>query len=324
MRIPSPAPLLCVLVAAAAAPVTPAALAAPTYTADDYKRAVAPCLRARDYDCAQKNWTSYLRLRPTDTQAIANLGIVMNMRDDHAGAIVQFEKAIGMGEGTYDLFAYHADSLAKLGRTDDAIDWSYKALAVWPQLVDVRGKLARLLVAKQRHHEALALLAAHDDEARAQGQHARFEGQRIAIETAIARLGGAPAAAEKAAIRAPKYRDHFFAPVSLADGRPGVFVVDTGASRTIVSEAFLAASKAAYRVTQPKLAMVTADGRRVQARGITVASMKVGPFELKQAPVVVCQGCVLLLGQSALSKFDLRSTKSQGVEFLTLSPRRLP
>jgi predicted aspartyl protease len=295
--------------------------AAPVYTADDYKRAVAPCLRARDYDCAQKNWTSYLKLRPTDTQAMANLGIVMNMRDDHAGAIVQFEKAIDMGEGTYDLFAYYADSLAKLGRTDDAIDWSYRSLAVWPQLVDVRGKLAKLLVAKQRHHEALALLAAHDDDARARGQAARFEGQRIAIESAIDRLAGAATPAEKASIRAPKYRDHFFAPVSLGGGKPGVFVVDTGAGRTTVSEEFLAASKAEHKVTIPSITMVTADGRHVRARGVTVASMKVGPFELKQAPVVVCAGCVLLLGQSALSKFDLKSTKSQGVEFLTLSPR---
>ena len=131
--------------------------AAQTYTADDYKRAVAPCLRARDYDCAQKNWTSYLKLRPTDTQAIANLGIVMNMRDDHAGAVVQFEKAIEMGEGTYDLFAYYADSLAKLGRTDDAIDWSYKSLAVWPQLVDVRVPGGRVSEAGLRNNIAVGL-----------------------------------------------------------------------------------------------------------------------------------------------------------------------
>jgi predicted aspartyl protease len=166
------------------------------------------------------------------------------------------------------------------------------------------------------------LLAAHDDEARARAQPARFEGQRIAIESAIVRMGGGAAPAEQASMRASKFRVHFFAPVSLGEGRPGVFMVDTGAGRTIVSEEFLAASKAMHQVTLPNIAMVTADGRRVQARGITVASMKVGPFGLKHAPVVVCKGCVLLLGQSALSKFDLMSSKTQGVEFLSLSPRR--
>lgn len=96
-------------------------------------------MRVRAYECAEQNWANYIRLRPTDSNAIANLGIVMNLRDNHAGAVLQFEKAIDMGEGTYDLFAYYADSLAKLGKTDEAIDWSYKALTVVPQLVDVRG-----------------------------------------------------------------------------------------------------------------------------------------------------------------------------------------
>jgi predicted aspartyl protease len=167
------------------------------------------------------------------------------------------------------------------------------------------------------------VLAAFDDESRAKGMPAYFEGQRIVIETAISRNAGNGVPAEQASLRAPKYGDHFFAPVSLGDGRPAILVVDTGAGRTTVSEELLAASKVDYKVTIPVITMLTADGRKVPARGVTVASLKVGPFELKQAPVVVCKGCVPLLGQSALSKFDLKSVKTQGVEFLTLSPRGL-
>jgi hypothetical protein len=37
--------------------------------------------------------------------------------------------------------------------------------------------------------------------------------------------------------------------------------------------------------------------------------------------VVTCKGCVPLLGQSALSRFDLKSSKVQGVEFLSLALR---
>lgn len=126
-------------------------LAAPT--ADEYKNGVAPCMRVRAYDCAEKNWIQYLRLRPTDSNGVANLGIVLNLQGKHPEAVAQFQKAIAMGEGTYDLFAYYARSLQALGRVDEAIDWSYKALAVVPDLVDVRGDLAKLLVSKGRHYE---------------------------------------------------------------------------------------------------------------------------------------------------------------------------
>jgi phage FluMu protein Com len=49
--------------------------------------------------------------------------------------------------------------------------------------------------------------------------------------------------------------------------------------------------------------------------------MAVGPFVLHDVPAVRCAHCVALLGQSSLSHFDLRSSRAQGVEFLTLTPR---
>jgi hypothetical protein len=36
---------------------------------------------------------------------------------------------------------------------------------------------------------------------------------------------------------------------------------------------------------------------------------------------VRCEHCAALLGQASLSHFDLQSTRTQGVEFLTLTPR---
>jgi Flp pilus assembly protein TadD len=136
------------------------------YSPEYYKQAVASCMRSQNYDCAEKKWIQYLRLRPNDGNALANLGIVMNLRDNNKGAVVQFERAIDLGEGAYDLFAYYADSLAKIGRTEDAIDWSYKTLAVVPRLVDVRGNLAKLLVLQKRYYEALSLLSSFDDNTR--------------------------------------------------------------------------------------------------------------------------------------------------------------
>lgn len=304
---------------AAAACMGLAATAGHAATAEEYKKGVLPCMRAQAYDCAEKNWTYYLRLRPNDTQAIANLGVVQNLQGKHAEAIQQFEKAISMGEGTYDLFAYYADSLGAVGRTDEAIDWSYKTLTVMPQLVDVRSKLAKLLVTRKRHYEALSLLGSFDAQLEAKGQRPYFEAQRMAIETTAERTPQAASGAESS-LRAPKYGDHFFAPVSLGGSRPGVFVVDTGAARTTVSEQFLTESKVDYK-PGPPVTLVVADGRKTTGRMVTVPTLKVGPFELKQASILACNRCVLLLGQSTLSKFDLKSSKTQGVEFLVLSPR---
>lgn len=70
--------------------------------------------------------------------------------------------------------------------------------------------------------------------------------------------------------------------------------------------------------------MTTADGRKVTAQGIAIAALSVGPWVLHDVPAVRCAHCTPLLGQSSLSHFDLRSLRSQGVEFLTLTPRGAP
>ena len=110
-------------------------------------------------------------------------------------------------------------------------------------------------------------------------------------------------------------------PVTLGKSPVSDFTVDTGATFTTVSERFLMASKAHYSLAVTSLPLRMADGRGVQARGVTVESMKVGPFEIRDVQVLVCAGCQLLLGQAALSRFDLASCQVEGVEFLTLKPR---
>ncbi|MGY4830931.1 retroviral-like aspartic protease family protein [Sphaerotilaceae bacterium SBD11-9] len=290
-------------------------------TAEDLLAQVRRCARAGDLECEEASWRDYIALRPGDAKGFANLGMVLNRRDHHAQAVEQFKQALALGEGTYDLFAYHADSLAKLGQTEQAIEWSYKSLSVVPRLVDVRGKLAQLLVSSQRPYEALALLQAYDSQLEARGQPAYFTGQRIAIETAIEQ--SAPEArAERRTLRLPTYAGHFFAPVMLGRSRSTPFMVDTGATRTIVSESLLKESQARYRVTEPDAQMVTADGRKVSAQAITIESMSIGWFQLRNVLAITCQDCAPLLGQSTLSGFDMQSSKTGGVESLLLVERR--
>lgn len=306
--------------AAAALCLSAAGVGAAEPTVENYRAGVAACMKAGDLDCAEKNWRQVLRLRPNDGQVMANIGILLNRRDDHRGAIEMFERAIDGGDGAWDLFSYYADSLEKIGRIDDAIAWSYRALKLVPSLVDVRGRLARMLVQQRQHYEALALLGAFDNDLVAKGHGAYFEAQRMAIEGAIERLGTAAPAA-RGGLRVASQNQHFYVPVTLGRARPATFMVDTGASVVVVDEALLAESKVSYKTGDGVVNFRTADGRRLSGHMLTVASLRVGPYEMKDVPVFACKGCAPLLGQAALSRFDLASTKSQGVEFLTLKPR---
>ncbi len=290
----------------------------PPLTTAELRAQATACERRGDLPCEQEMLSALVTLRPDDGVAHARLGHVMARRDDDAHAVTEYQRAIDGGEGTYDLFAWYAESLARVGRTDEAIDWSYRSLSLVPNLVDVRGDLAKLLVARGRGYEALSLLESFDADAESRGRGGYFKGQRIAIETALA----APAAASApASLRLPAMGGHFYAPVALGSGHPLPFVVDTGATVTSLTAELLAESKVPYRVVQPMMVMTTADGRHVSAQGISIESINVGPFQLHNVRAVMCAHCVSLLGQSSLSHFDLKSTRTQGVEFLTMTPR---
>lgn len=289
-------------------------------TAEDFRAQASRCVQLGDLKCQEISWRDYSRVRPDDPEGAARLGIVLNRRGKHQEAVDEIGRAVTLGAGSYDLFAYYADSHEKLGHLDEAIEWSYKSLSVAPDLVDVRGRLAQWLVKAKRPYEALSLLQSFDDRMTARGTTPYFAGQRISIETAISRAEGEKSS-ERSVLRLPVFKDHFFAPVTIGASKPRAFMVDTGASRTSLSEAMLAESKVAYRVTDPQLKMRTADGRVVSARGIVLDALKVGPFELRNVPAIACGECIPLLGQASLSQFDMQSVRTQGVDFLLLARR---
>lgn len=291
-------------------------------TPAELQKSALACMRNQDLGCAEQDWRAYVRLRPNDGVAFARLGIVQNQRSEDAQAVTNFQKAISLGEGTYDLFYYYANSLANLGKTNQAIDWYYKTLDVVPSLVDARGNLAKLLVQKKRYFEALALLASFDDHLIAIGQQPYFTGQRISIESDM-RQANPDQYEEKSRLRLSMTYGNFYAPVILGQSRVTAFIVDTGATFTVVSDHFLRKSKARYKLMRSGVDMRIANGKRVRASLINIDSMMLGAFHLKDVSAVECSGCVLLLGEKTLSRFDLSSSKVEGVEFLTLRPRKI-
>jgi clan AA aspartic protease (TIGR02281 family) len=98
-------------------------------------------------------------------------------------------------------------------------------------------------------------------------------------------------------------------------------MVDTGATLTTMNDDMLKQLKLPYKVVNDRVPLHTADGRVASARQIAIESMNVGPFELHNMQVFICPNCASLLGQNSLSQFNLRSSRNQGVEFLTFEPR---
>ncbi len=94
----------------------------PPLTADEMCARIATCERNADFACAQDTLTEFLKRNPDDGVARAHLGLVMHHRDDDGHAVVEFKRAIDGGESTYDVFAWYADSLARVGRDAEAVD----------------------------------------------------------------------------------------------------------------------------------------------------------------------------------------------------------
>ena len=52
-----------------------------------------------------------------------------------------------------------------------------------------------------------------------------------------------------------------------------------------------------------------------------IPRLQVGPFVLKNVDVVVCENSSSLLGQTTLDRFDMATSRTEGVDFISLKLR---
>lgn len=285
----------------------------------EVKADVAKAMGAGDYAEAEEGLRWLLERDPKNTMTQANLAFALTSQGKDAEALAIYARLVEGGEGTYDLFAFYARSLAAVGRNDEAITWNYRALSLVPQLVDVRGNLAKVLVKQGRGYEALSLLTSFDDELQAKGQKPYFRGQRMSIASALPR---SPAASGKSAsFNAVSIGGHFYAVVIGKDDESLPFLIDTGASHTTMSREVLAMLGLSVPASAHSVRMQAADGYVVVGRQFAVPVLQVGPFALENQQVVVCDDCASLLGQSTLERFDLETTQKDGLEMLSMRLR---
>ena len=278
----------------------------------------AEAMRAGEYAEAEDGFRWLLERTPDDAKLQANLAFALTQQGKHEEALPMYKALVGSGEGTYDLFAFYARSLDGAGRGDDAIIWNYRALAIVPQLVDVRGDLAKLLVKHGRPYEALSLLASFDGQLEAQGRDGYFEGQRIAIASQLPAPGAADAAK---GFRAVSIEGHFYTVAIGKDGETMPLLIDTGATHTTASPEALELLGITVPGDAAWVAMRTADGRELTAREFTLPTLQLGPHTLSDVKIVSCGNCAALLGQSTLERFDLKTSKVEGLDVLTMTPR---
>jgi clan AA aspartic protease (TIGR02281 family) len=271
-----------------------------------------------DYQEAEEEFRWLSSRRPNDVKLQANLAFALTQQDKDAEAIPIYNKLIDEGEGTYDLFAFYAQSLEGVGRDDDAIIWNYRALLIVPQLVDVRGSLAKLLKRKGRPYEALSLLASFDSQLEERGNNAYFVGQRIAIASKLA----PPSETSGETIQATKIDGAYYTIAIGKSGETEPFLIDTGASHTTMSSEVLKKLGIPIPTVTKWVTMETADGSQVTARQSTIPWLQIGPYILKDVIVVQCENCHSLLGQSALARFDLATKRTDGLEILSMKSRR--
>ncbi|MDQ0464823.1 tetratricopeptide (TPR) repeat protein [Caulobacter ginsengisoli] len=140
------------------------------------------CFKDGHYGCAAQNFYGYLKLYPNDTHAMAMEAFSLTKQGAHKDAIYWYNKAAQAGVGTYDFYAFYAESLEATGDLDGAIKYNRRSLDLVPTLVDVRGSLAGELVKQGKPQEALDLLESFDRGLIKQGHPPYFTGQILAIK----------------------------------------------------------------------------------------------------------------------------------------------
>jgi predicted aspartyl protease len=281
----------------------------------------AMCQRDGDLPCAEADLIAYTRKYPTEAKAFAMLAILLTQDGRHKEALYYYQKAEGMGVGTYDFDAGYARSLDATGHIDAAMTRNQAALALYPTLVDVRESLANELVRKGRGKEALDLLESFDRQLEDEGHPAYFTAQIRQIKINLGGQYAKEAAAADAEANAPtpviagqttvkgrRESGTLVVPISIDDGPPMDFVVDSGASTIAMPSASAAPLFRAGRLGQGNFRgrgmAVLANGSVVQVDVFNLKSVTVGGRTLSNVPISVYRGYgPNLLGQSFLRRF---------------------
>lgn len=273
-----------------------------------------------DIDCSIKLWKMVVDKRPTDSSALANLAIRLSENERHKESIPYHQRAIKLGAGASDVFAWYARSLRQLNHIPEAIEWYYHTLSINPKLSDITAELSELLAIQNSHYEAFNLLEGFEE---LTGHDSYYSARKTALQASF--VQDSDTNESNQSFRIPKlYNNHFYISARLSENKKHKsksFMIDTGASLLVLNRALLKKNDVKYKTLKKRARAKTADGKRIKVKLVRIPYFKLGPFELKNVKAIVCKTCEPLIGQNILGKFNMSTTRSKGVEFLSLEKR---
>ncbi len=274
------------------------------------------CVRDKDRDCARAAYRRLLELVPNSVSYSANLAFELTRAKMYAEADPIYSQILKSGHGTYDLMAFYGRNLDALDRTDEAIGWYEKSLALSPNLVDITKTLAQAYVKSGRVVEAVSLLKSFAN------RYPEAEGLVSGdLAADIELLNSGESLPNETIQLVGVAKGNFALPISLKSGaKPEVFLVDTDASTVTIptKDAEIHFPKQ-LRTAKQGIATL-ADGSKIKIHSILAPSLHIGKWTFTNVPIAYCNNCERLAGLSLLKNLKLEASSSG--DFYTLKLTR--
>jgi tetratricopeptide (TPR) repeat protein len=235
---------------------------------------------------------------------------------EYSAALRSFEAFFKAGGSGVDAQYSYARTLREVQQPDAAIGWYYRTVQANPRLLDVTQELVESLIQQRRYDEALGVVGGFVGLLPNYKEYWAPTLTTIDAATEGSRASAAPA---KQSTKIPAIGQHHWAPIRVDRRNLYDFaLVDTGATYVVLPE----------RLAQREIKAGGRDLVRVQTAAgvlelpkVTLSDLFVGSVHLRKVEAVVCDDCGILLGRSALLRFDTRTIREHDTEFLVLTAR---
>lgn len=138
---------------------------------------VNSCFVSGNYAKSEEAAKAFLLNNKGSARGNALLAYSLTKQNKHNDSLGYYERAIGLGANTFDIYAYYALSLDAVGKLDEAIQYNQKALRIYPNLYDVSKSLAEQLERKNDFDGAIKVLQNFDAIQSSKGRRPIFSNQ---------------------------------------------------------------------------------------------------------------------------------------------------
>lgn len=276
------------------------------------------CNTLKNYPCSEEYFEKLVLRFPSNQIGLANLGIVLAKGAKYSKAKMALERYFQVGGRAFDAMFWMGKSLTHLAQNERALHWYYEALTRAPQEMDIASELIDQLMSLGRFEEALSVLASTTKGRPFEDPFwkAKLKGLQRYIAQAEQE-----ASSTRYKIRLPALDGkHHFVPVKTNSetDKYQFFLLDQRVREISVTEDFVMGAPS--EVTE-ELGRLKSQGASIDSLRIRLPKIKIGPWELENVEVRICNNCQPRLGKAILDKLDLEKTVDESVQFALLTKR---